>query len=584
MAVFVIIASTNTATFTNSYTWGGSVVSSDVSVTASADSDFGGKYSGTFLYDEYDGKITAPNISGYIFKGWYTYPTNSSGARDDYISRASVLVTASRTINYAAFSSCKSWIYGDPFAAAIYEASPNVQLTYQTDEGTAPSSQTGPVGTTITLASSIANLPSGTSLVGWYIDGTQYAPGASYTLSGNVTAAAVLQTVGGSGFQHNFHRYNAGQGPVRTDGPYVLLLSSNVQQTLSLSLPSGAVQIPADDPSSSAQAEIIAYIDANASFTLAAPNVVGYDFDGWFTISTSHSSLQSVYKSDFRNVCSLLQSVAWADLKPNGNYVRTHYHNSYTSPTHYDEQADYNNYLRLVYRPKTFFVVLDTCGGIMPTGVDYFTRATHNSAYGTLPPPTRTGYTFAGWWTAATGGTQVTAQTVVTATGDHTLYAHWTANAVTTTLTFDAAGGTVSPASKQVTSGTAYGTLPTPTRTGYTFAGWYTRATGGDVVTAATVAGTEDTTIYAHWTGESLTITFNANGGTVTETTRTVERGHQYRRLPIPVRNGYKFDGWFTAATGGTQVTAADYPTSSRTLYAHWTAGGGVPWFVVSTF
>jgi len=102
-------------------------------------------------------------------------------------------------------------------------------------------------------------------------------------------------------------------------------------------------------------------------------------------------------------------------------------------------------------------------------------------------------------------------------------------------------------------------------------------------VTAATVAGDEDATIYAHWTGESLTITFNANGGTVTETTRTVERGHQYRRLPFPTRSGYAFDGWFTAATGGTQVTAADYPTSSRTLYAHW-SNGTIAWWSVETW
>jgi len=236
------------------------------------------------------------------------------------------------------------------------------------------------------------------------------------------------------------------------------------------------------------------------------------------------------------------------------------------------------------WTPKALLVTFDTQGGAMPTGVDYFKRVTFGAAYGTLPTPTRTGYTFAGWWTEASGGTQVTAGTVVTATADHTLYAHWTANAANVTLTFDAAGGSVSPASKSVTEGQAYGTLPTPTRSGYTFAGWYTRATGGDAVTAATVAGDEDATIYAHWTGESLTITFNANGGTVTETTRTVERGHQYRRLPFPTRSGYAFDGWFTAATGGTQVTAGDYPSASITLYARWTADGGVPWFVVSTF
>lgn len=58
---------------------------------------------------------------------------------------------------------------------------------------------------------------------------------------------------------------------------------------------------------------------------------------------------------------------------------------------------------------------------------------------------------------------------------------------------------------------------------------------------------------------------------------------YQYKRLPIPTRNGYNFDGWFTAATGGTQVTAGDYPSASTTLYAHW-SNGVIPWFVVTTW
>ncbi|MGN1193932.1 MAG: InlB B-repeat-containing protein, partial [Acutalibacteraceae bacterium] len=50
------------------------------------------------------------------------------------------------------------------------------------------------------------------------------------------------------------------------------------------------------------------------------------------------------------------------------------------------------------------------------------------STYGTLPTPTRTGYTFDGWYTSATGGTKITSSATVTATGDQTLYAHWTCN------------------------------------------------------------------------------------------------------------------------------------------------------------
>ena len=50
---------------------------------------------------------------------------------------------------------------------------------------------------------------------------------------------------------------------------------------------------------------------------------------------------------------------------------------------------------------------------------------TYNSQYGALPTPTRTGYTFAGWYTAANGGNQVTSDTTVSTASNHTLYAHW---------------------------------------------------------------------------------------------------------------------------------------------------------------
>ncbi len=88
----------------------------------------------------------------------------------------------------------------------------------------------------------------------------------------------------------------------------------------------------------------------------------------------------------------------------------------------------------------------------------------------TTPTMSRPGYTFNGWYTAASGGTKVTSSTSVTNMTDHTLYAQW--SAIKYTLTFNANGGSVSEANRQVSYNTAIGTLPTPTRTGYTFMGW----------------------------------------------------------------------------------------------------------------
>jgi uncharacterized repeat protein (TIGR02543 family) len=188
-------------------------------------------------------------------------------------------------------------------------------------------------------------------------------------------------------------------------------------------------------------------------------------------------------------------------------------------------------------------------------------------AAGVLPVPERTGHAFLGWFTAASGGVQVTVATTVTA--DVTLYAHWEAD--TCTVALDACGGDVSPASVQRAHGAAAGALPVPVRTGHIFAGWFTAAAGGTEVTAAT-AVTADATWYAHWTAAVCTVSFDANGGAVSLISSQVAVGGAVGILPVPVLAGHAFLGWFTAASGGAEVTVATTVTADVTLFAHWRA------------
>ncbi len=74
------------------------------------------------------------------------------------------------------------------------------------------------------------------------------------------------------------------------------------------------------------------------------------------------------------------------------------------------------------------------------------------------------------------------------------------------TLTYNPNGGSVSPTSKTLNEGSTYGSLPTPTRSGYTFKGWYTSIDGGNKV-ATTTKINGNTTIYAHWSKNSTTTT-----------------------------------------------------------------------------
>ena len=132
----------------------------------------------------------------------------------------------------------------------------------------------------------------------------------------------------------------------------------------------------------------------------------------------------------------------------------------------------------------------------------------YNSTYGTLCSPTRTGYTANKWWTASSGGIEVKSTDTVSVTNNQTIYAHWTANKYTVTANANGGSipttsgwtGTGTTATKQVTYASTYGTLPTPTRTGFDFLGWYTSASGGDkIIASTTVSITAAQTLYAHW-------------------------------------------------------------------------------------
>jgi len=188
---------------------------------------------------------------------------------------------------------------------------------------------------------------------------------------------------------------------------------------------------------------------------------------------------------------------------------------------------------------------------------------------------TRTGFTFSGWNTASdgTGDAYIDGATYDFST-DMDLYAQWTAN--TYTVTFDANGGsTPTPTSKLVTYDSTYGSLATTGRTGYTFNGWFTAASGGTQVMDATVVATaSDHTLYAQWTANTYTVTFDANGGsTPTLTSKVVTYDSTYGSLATTSRTCYTFSGWFTATSSGTLVTDATVvaTASDHTLYAQWT-------------
>lgn len=194
----------------------------------------------------------------------------------------------------------------------------------------------------------------------------------------------------------------------------------------------------------------------------------------------------------------------------------------------------------------------------------------YGAAYGNLPSANRKGYVFEGWYTSADGGTQISGAESMSATNDLTFYAHWTIRSFTVTFIDEG-----SSESRAVDFGNSLGSLPVPAREGYTFEGWYTAQQGGNVVSASTTISEEaDMSLYAHWKANEYTVTLNAVGGTCESSGMQVTYGQTYAAIPTAEKEGYSFDGWYTAETGGSKVNGSDSVkiTAPQTLYAHWTA------------
>ena len=125
----------------------------------------------------------------------------------------------------------------------------------------------------------------------------------------------------------------------------------------------------------------------------------------------------------------------------------------------------------------------------------------YGDTYGALATTIKVGHTLGGWTTEPEGkGSLVDADSIVSLTSNHTLYAKWIPN--TQTITFDSQGGSDSdPQTKTVTYGQPYGELPNVTLDGHTFGGWWTGEEGtGTQITEATVfTYTIDRTLYAKW-------------------------------------------------------------------------------------
>jgi uncharacterized repeat protein (TIGR02543 family) len=186
--------------------------------------------------------------------------------------------------------------------------------------------------------------------------------------------------------------------------------------------------------------------------------------------------------------------------------------------------------------------------------------------------PTREGYTFGGWFTDAAGTGAAWDFDTDTVKEAITLYGTWTRN--TYKVTFYTGDAEYTPVPLENVLYEDKITAPVITKTGYTLDGWYKEAAkttkwdfGNDTVK-------ENITLYAAWTRNSYTVTFDLNGapGTAPAHPAVLYEGKITRPSPDPTREGFAIDGWYRNAEGTGAAWDFDLNTVTEniTLYAKW--------------
>ena len=215
---------------------------------------------------------------------------------------------------------------------------------------------------------------------------------------------------------------------------------------------------------------------------------------------------------------------------------------------------------------KLYTVTLDTAGGDPIRPIQY----TVESEAFQLPTPVRTGYIFLGWTGEGITEPQKTMEIPQGSTGDRTYTANW--QVIEYTIITLLEGGNAGSSQVYFYTVEQTVTLPTPTRTGYTFLGW----TGEGITTPqpnVTIpkGSTGDKTYIENWELTEYNITMDLNGGSGQEKVVYTMTDEDFE-LPTPTRNGYEFVGWTgeDITTPQTSVKIPKGSTGNKAYTANW--------------
>ena len=343
------------------------------------------------------------------------------------------------------------------------------------------------------------------------------------------------------------------------------------------------------------------------TITLQNPTRTGYTFAGWYKDSAFKTKVTQIAKG---SAASIKLYAKWTPKKYNikfnanggtgtmSSLSSRKYGTSYALPANKYTRKNYKfagwntkkDGKGTTYKDKASVKNLSATNGATVTLYAQWTPVTYKITYVlnggknnkkntatyaivsglTLSSPTRKGYTFKGWYTDSKFKKKVT-KIAAGSTGAKKFYAKWEKAKYTITYKLNSGkNNSKNPSTYYVTTSTI--TLKNPTRTGYTFKGWYSDSKFKKKVTKIAKGSAGNVTLYAKWVKTKYTITYKLVGGKNSSknpayyyiTTSTIT-------LKNPTRSGYVFQGWYTSSKYKTRVTKIKKgSTGNIALYAKW--------------
>lgn len=304
--------------------------------------------------------------------------------------------------------------------------------------------------------------------------------------------------------------------------------------------------------------------------SLVSPTLNGYTFVGFFTLAEGGERVTGVEKGSVGNKTLYARYIAF-DTNGGGDieYTLSIQNNEISRPT--DPKINYYTFvgwytdealtqkfdfsiptktltLYAKFTPTVYTITYVLNGGTNPKEqvLEYTVEDTV-----TLLNPTKTGYTFVGWFTDDKFTSSVVTE-LEGAHGNKTFYANYSINQYT--ISFETNGGTEVEAIKQ-NYATGVSAPGNPAKNGYKFAGWYSDSTLKNAYTFTTIPA-ENITLYAKWTLETYKITYNLAGGANNENNPTSFNIQSADiTLLVPSKTGYNFAGWYTDSEYKTPIT-----------------------------